>query len=182
MRKRAGDHQFLGIHTQAEDSDSEYGAIILHGIGVHPDWPQVVYPLRTRLSTFGWHTLSLQMPILANEAKASDYAPLMIEVAPRLDAGIAFLKEKGVESIFLIGHSLGATMGSYYLATGDRDVRGFVAVGMAAGIPQSDIVTAEMVAEIKNLAAGSLREPRHRRSPGGGAVEGKDQGRKQGFL
>ena len=145
----AGEHEFLGIYTEAEDSDSKYGAIILHGIGVHPDWQQVVYPLRTRIPALGWHTLSLQMPILPNEAKEGDYAPLMVEVAPRLDAGVAFLKEQGVEKIVIVGHSLGATMASYYLSTGDRDVQGFVAIGMPAGIRQSDIVNAEMIAGIK---------------------------------
>ncbi len=145
----AGERPFLGIDTQPEDSDSKYGAIILHGIGAHPDWQQVVYPLRTGLPTLGWRTLSLQMPILPNEAAAGDYAPLMVEVAPRLDAGIALMKEKGVETIVLVGHSLGATMACYYLSTGDRDVQGFVAIGMPAGIRRSDIVTAEMVAEIR---------------------------------
>jgi len=144
-----GKHEFLGIYTEAEDSDSKYGAIILHGIGVHPNWQQVVYPLRTRLPTLGWHTLSLQMPILPNDAKEGDYAPLMVEVAPRLDSGVAFLKEKGIEKIVIVSHSLGSTMASYYLSTGDRNIQGFVAIGMPAGIQQSDIVNAEMVAKIR---------------------------------
>lgn len=149
VQLHAGEQEFLGIYTEAKDPHSKYGAIILHGIGVHPDWQQVVYPLRTRLPALGWHTLSLQMPVLPNDAKGSDYAPLMVEVAPRLDSGIAFLRAKGIENIVIVGHSLGATMGSYYLSTGDRDVRGFIAIGMPAGIPQSDILNAEMVAGIK---------------------------------
>ena len=189
---QAGTHEFLGIYTEAEDSDSKYGAIILHGIGVHPDWQQVVYPLRTRLPSLGWHTLSLQMPILPNEAKTGDYAPLMVEVAPRLDAGAAFLREKGVTKFVVIGHSLGATMAAYYLSTGDRKVQGFVAVGMPAGIEQSDIATAEMIAEIKVplldlygsqdlaevLAAAPLREAVKSKGAGGPyrsqVVEGAD--------
>lgn len=146
---RADEQEFLGIFTEAEDSDSKFGAIIAHGIGVHPDWQQVVYPLRTRLPTLGWHTLSLQMPILANDAEEGEYAALIGEVAPRLDAGIAFLKEYGVEKIVIIGHSLGSTMASYYLSTGDRDVEGFVAIGMPAGIQKSEFANVEMVTKIK---------------------------------
>jgi alpha/beta superfamily hydrolase len=144
-----GEREFLGIYTEAEDPASKAGAIIAHGIGVHPDWQQVVYPLRTGLPPLGWHTLSLQMPILPNDAEEAAYAALMGEVAPRLDAGVSFLRERGVERIVIIGHSLGSTMASYYLSAGGREVDGFVAIGMPAGIEDSDIVNAEMVADIE---------------------------------
>jgi alpha/beta superfamily hydrolase len=146
---QADGQAFLGIFTEAEDPDSKLGAIIAHGIGVHPDWQQVVYPLRTGLPPLGWHTLSLQMPILPNDADEGEYAALMDEVVPRLNAGVAFLKERGVDNIVIVAHSLGSTMASYYLSTGDRDVEGFVAIGMPAGIRNSGIVNAEMVKRIK---------------------------------
>ena len=41
----AKDLTFLGLYTEA-DEDTGRGAVIVHGIGVHPNWPQVVYPLR----------------------------------------------------------------------------------------------------------------------------------------
>jgi len=144
----AGEHQFLGIYTEAEPPGSQRGVIILHGIGVHPDWPQVVYPLRTRLAALGWHTLSLQMPILPNDAKASDYALLLPEVAPRIDAGIAFLTERGVEEIALVGHSLGATMAAYTLSTGDHGARALVAIGMPGGIEETEVVNVDLVTKI----------------------------------
>ena len=145
----ADGQEFLGIFTEAEEPDSKRGAIIAHGIGVHPDWQQVVYPLRTSLPTLGWYTLSLQMPILANEAEEAQYAVLMKEVAPRLDAGVAFLKERGMEKIVIIGHSLGSTMASYYLSTADRDIEGFVAIGMSAGTLITGAGSAELVTTIK---------------------------------
>jgi len=144
---RADGHEFLGIFTEAEDPDSKAAAIIVHGIGVHPNWQQVVYPLRTGLPPRGWHTLSLQMPILPNDAKPEEYPALMDEVGPRLDAGIAFLKEQSAEQVVILAHSLGATMTAYYLSTGDRDVQAFAAIGMSDGIGDGDIVNAEMVAK-----------------------------------
>lgn len=141
----AGDHEFLGIYTPAEDGSSTCGAIIAHGIGVHPNWQQVVYPLRTRLPALGWNTLSLQMPVLANDADDGAYASIIDEVVPRLDAGIRYLKEQGVEHIVLIGHSLGSTMLSYYLSTGTRDAEGFIAVSMSAGIRNSEIDNSKMI-------------------------------------
>jgi len=141
--------KFLGIYTEAEDGASRRGAIILHGIGVHPNWQQVVYPLRTRLPAAGWNTLSLQMPILPNDAEESAYAAVFGEIAPRLDAGSAYLTQRGVDDIVIIGHSLGATMAAYYLANGDRDIRALVALGMPRGVQNSDIENAKAIVAIE---------------------------------
>lgn len=125
------DHKILGIYTEETSGKAMGGALVLHGSGVHPNWPDVVYPLRTLLPEHGWHTLSIQMPVLSNEAKYEDYAPLMTEVAPRIEAGIKFLQNKGIQNIVIIAHSLGTTMTAYYLATSPNPaVRAFVAVGM----------------------------------------------------
>ncbi len=123
--------KFLAIYAEETTGTPKGGVILLHGIGAHPDWPDVIHPLRVALPDVGWSTLSLQMPILPNEADAKDYAPLFDEVAPRLEAGIAFLKGQGIEDIALVAHSLGAAMGSYYLTTHpDSGIRAFVGIGM----------------------------------------------------
>lgn len=111
------DHKILAIYTESESDQTLGGAIILHGIGVHPDWPDVIHPLRTQLPETGWATLSIQMPILPNEATSIEYVPLFDEVAPRIDAAIKFLKQQGIENIVIIAHSLGTAMTSYYLST-----------------------------------------------------------------
>ena len=61
-----------------------------------------------------WNTLSIQMPILPNEAEYPEYAPLYDEVAPRINAAIEYLKKNGSKQIVLIGHSQGAAMTAYY--------------------------------------------------------------------
>lgn len=43
--------------------------------------------------------LSIQMPVLANDAEYEDYVPLYPEVIPRLKAAEAFLIEKGITEI-----------------------------------------------------------------------------------
>ncbi|MET0029146.1 MAG: DUF3530 family protein [Candidatus Thiodiazotropha sp.] len=125
-----GATDFLGIYTEAEE-DKGQAAIILHGTGVHPDWQQVVKPLRVELPGRGWHTLSIQMPVLANEADYKEYVPLYPEVNPRIDAAIAYLHEQGIKRIVLIAHSQGATMGAYYLRTHPEGFAGFVSIGMS---------------------------------------------------
>ena len=131
----AQSHEFLAIYTEASEGDGKRAVIVLHGIGVHPNWPQVVYPLRVELAELGWSTISLQMPILPNDAEPYEYEPLFDEVAPRIDAGIRFLRDKGAEEIALVEHSLGATMGSYYLASNPNSnaIKVFIGVGMGAG-------------------------------------------------
>ena len=124
-----GKNKFLGIYTEAED-DAARAVIVMHGTGVHPDWQQVVKPIRVGFMEHGWHTLSIQMPVLANEAEHDDYAPLYDEVAPRIDAAISYLHEQGVKDIVLIGHSQGSSMAAYYLSKSGQGINGFVAIGL----------------------------------------------------
>ena len=126
-----GNNKFLGIYTEAEE-DKGRAVIVMHGTGIHPDWQQVVQPLRVGLTEHHWNTLSIQMPILPNEAEYPEYAPLYDEVAPRIDAAIKYLKNNGSKEIVLIGHSQGAAMTAYYLSTTKQDINGFVAIGMAS--------------------------------------------------
>jgi len=126
-----GNSEFLGIYTEAEE-DKDRAVIVMHGTGIHPDWQQVIQPLRVGLTEHNWNTLSIQMPILPNEAEYQEYAPLYDEVAPRINAAIEYLKKNGSKQIVLIGHSQGAAMTAYYLSTSKQTVKGFVAIGMAA--------------------------------------------------
>lgn len=126
-----GNNDFLGIYTEAEE-DKGRAVIVMHGTGIHPDWQQVIQPLRVGLTEFNWNTLSIQMPVLANDAEYPDYAPLYDEVAPRIDAAIKYLQDHGSKDIVLIGHSQGSAMTAYYLSTSKQEVKGFVAIGIAA--------------------------------------------------
>ena len=126
-----GTSEFLGIYTEAGE-DKNRAVIVMHGTGIHPDWQQVIQPLRVGLTEHDWNTLAIQMPILPNEAKYEEYAPLYDEVAPRIDAAIKYLKKNGSKQIVLIGHSQGASMTVYSLSTSKQDINGFVAIGMAS--------------------------------------------------
>ena len=136
-----GTSDYLGIYTEAEE-DKGRAVIVMHGSGIHPDWQQVIQPLRVGLTEHNWNTLSIQMPILPNEAEYREYAPLYDEVAPRIDAAIEYLKKNGSKEIVLIGHSQGASMTAYYLSKSKQDINGFVAIGMAtfADDPRMDTI------------------------------------------
>lgn len=130
-----GVSDFLSIYTEAEE-DKGRAVIVMHGTGAHPDWQQVVQPLRVGLTEKNWNTLSIQLPILANDVDHIEYAPLYGEVAPRINSAIKYLKDNGSNNIVLIAHSQGSIMTAYYLSTAQpsaqQGVKGFVAIGMSS--------------------------------------------------
>ena len=143
-----GKSDFLGIYTEAEESKGR-AVIVMHGTGVHPDWQQVIQPLRVGLVEQNWNTLSIQMPILGNDAEHLEYAKLYDEIAPRIDAAIQFLKKNGSNKIALIAHSQGSLMSTYYLAQKKRDVMGFVAIGMSSYEEDSRMNSVQLMKKIK---------------------------------
>ncbi len=129
-----GRSDFLALETESTVGEARRAAIVMHGTGVHPNWPTVVQPLRVGLTEAGWHTLSIQMPVLANEAEHAAYADIYDWVPGRIDAAISYLRDKGFSTIVLVGHSQGSTMAVYYLSHEPRPVEGLVAIGMSGGI------------------------------------------------
>jgi pimeloyl-ACP methyl ester carboxylesterase len=106
-----GGHEFLGILTEG-DASSGRAVILVHGIGVHPNWPDVIFPLREAL--------------LEN-----DITSLSMEVPGRLQAAVDFLKDSGYSKIDIVGHSMGARMATYYLAQASTDgVNSAVFIGL----------------------------------------------------
>lgn len=132
MTLEAGDVSFMAIYTETEADSAKGGVIIMHGMGVHPDWPDIINPLRVALPQDGWNTLSIQLPVAASDATFQDYIPLLAEASPRIAAAVDFLKEQGMSHIILLSHSLGGRMAAIYLANNpDPAVEGFIAVGLS---------------------------------------------------
>ncbi len=125
-----GENDFLALVTTA-DTASPNAVVVLHGVGAHPDWPQVVNPLRVGLAELGWTTLSIQLPVLANDAEPELYDALIGEAGPRIAAAIDHLRGEGAEAIYIVAHSLGSRMASAYLDGDNHGLAGFVGVGMS---------------------------------------------------
>ena len=122
---------FLSIYTESEDTD--VAVLILHGRGFHPDWADTVNPLRIGLVERGYSTLSLQMPVLAKDARYYDYVPIFHHAHARIEAGIRFLRSRGQQKVVLLAHSCGVHMAMDWIrAKHDRDIDAFVGLGMGA--------------------------------------------------
>lgn len=121
-----------------EGKGSKVAVILAHGQGLDPD-SDVVGPLRRSINKeLGFHTLSLQMPVVRG-ARTPDkflkYGPVFPDAYKTIQAGIDFLKkEKGVERIYLMGHSMGGRMTSAFLVNDPyAGVVGFIGIGLVGG-------------------------------------------------
>ena len=84
-----------------EGKDSKVGVILAHGQGLDPD-SQVVGPLRKSINKeLGFHTLSLQMPVVPGARtpdKFLEYGPTFPDAYKTIQAGIDFLKKENASS------------------------------------------------------------------------------------
>jgi len=116
-----------------DGGDSTIGVILCHGRGQSPTWA-VVDPLRKGIhEQLGYHTLSLQMP--KDNIAWDEYGALFPDAYEKIEAGIDRLrKQEGVETIYLMGHSMGSRMATAYLAyQSQAQVAGFIGVGIRNG-------------------------------------------------
>ena len=185
-----GKNDFLAIDTRAEDA-KDVGIIVIHGIGIYPDWPTVIQPLRVELAALGWNTLSLQMPILGNDASSEDYAPLMKDAPERIDAGIRYLFKEGAKKVVIVAHSMGAHMASYYLAhknvymeaQTETPIIAYIGIGMGSEdiqhlanikLPVLDLMGEKDLADVLASAPKRLKAASHNKAYQQKIVSGAD--------
>ena len=131
VRLRTPGSEFITLYRKASLIHVRGAAIIIHPLGAHPDWPEVIAPMRTRLPDAGWATLSLQMPILPPGTPLSDYGGTITESSNRLTAAVRYLKEQQFINIIIIGYGFGAAVGAEFLATNPgHKVDAFIGISM----------------------------------------------------
>ena len=119
----------LALYTQPA-AKTRNAVIVVHGLGVNPDW-NLIGVLRTELAERGLATLSVQMPVLAADARRDDYVALFPDAGERLGAAIAWLHDNGYARIAIVSHSMGAAMVDAWLAEQEENViDAWVPIGM----------------------------------------------------
>ncbi len=127
----ADSKQFLALF-QAPRSAKTAGAIImLHGQAAHPDWPDIIQPLREKLPDYGWATLSVQLPILAKSKPVKDYTTLQNTANQRIQAALVLLKNKKYDPIIILGYGLGANTAYHFIAkTPKSSIKALISISM----------------------------------------------------
>ena len=150
LRLSDGSHSFLAIHTPARKQPARGAALILHGRGANPDWVDVIHPLRTRLPESGWDTLAIQLPLAAAGASDREWAATVPESLPRIEAALAFLRDRGIDDIVIISHSFGTHAAANYLSRrSDDGVRAWVAIGMPPDARYAETDTLGLLGRIR---------------------------------
>lgn len=125
--EQANGHKFLGIYTEV--AGAKTGLIVVHGIGVHPEWG-MISTLRQQSADHGYTTLSIQMPILAVDAQPEAYPPTYPEAVERLRIATNHLKGKGYRNIAIVSHSMGSRMSHAFMAQNPGDIKAWAALGL----------------------------------------------------
>jgi len=124
------DKEVFSIYMEPDVDTPKGGVIILHSRGYHANWSNAIKPLRIGLAEKGWHTLSVQMPVLDKKAKYYDYVPIFPYAHERIDAALSFYKQRGIDDIVLIGHGCGAHMSMSYIDKyGDEKISAYIGIG-----------------------------------------------------
>jgi len=139
----------LAIFTEATAPRIANAAVIVvHGLGLHPDWG-LINGLRTGLAEAGMATLSVQMPVLPADAPREQYSALFSESGERLNAAVAYLRERGAERIAIVSHSMGASMVDAYLSSSSAaKLAAWVPIGMMKAFgSRPDMPVLDVIAE-----------------------------------
>jgi len=129
-------HKFLTLFTPVKDAKK--ALVIVHGLGIHPDWG-LIGTLRTQLAEQGYTTLSVQMPVLAADAKGEDYPPTFPEAAERIGVAVDFLQAKGNQKIAIVSHSLGSRMSKVYVLKHQAKLAAWASLGIGGGETYSGV-------------------------------------------
>ncbi len=110
--------QFLSLKVERPEVIKRGGVILLHDMDAHPDWPEVISPLRHGLPISGWPTLSIQLPLLSKGVAltAHNQQKIIDQANARIIAAVEYFTGIGIYNIVFIGHGLGATAISHFLS------------------------------------------------------------------
>ena len=130
LRLKAGGQEFLALLVEASGGAGEKAAVILHSMGTHADWPEIISPLRLTLPRRGWTTLSLQLPVFAPGTPLSEYGGTLAEAGARARSGVDYLLDRGFSDIVVIGYSFGAAAAVTCLIKNRAGVSALVGISM----------------------------------------------------
>ena len=130
---QASGKEFISLYTQYTSEQPRGAIILLHGMGGHADWPEVISPLRDLFAENGWATLSLQLAVFSPEKAIADYGGTLSDTKRRIEAGVGKLREWRFTNIVVVAYSFGAASAVQALSANDiENVNALVGISMQA--------------------------------------------------
>lgn len=126
LRLLAATLMALALSSAHAQNTPAIGIVIMHGKGGMPGG--LTRPLAEGLQAKGWQVANLQMPWSRDRKYDVDVATAVKEVS----AAIQALRSKGVQKIFVAGHSQGAVFGIHY--AGKQPVDGLIVIAPGGNV------------------------------------------------
>ena len=133
--------------------------ILLHDLGAHPDWPDVIRPLREALVAAGWAVIAPQLPLLAPGAPRADYDEILGLAIARIHLALAHLQTLRFKRLAVVGYGAGASAGlAAFTDLPNSPLFAFTAIGLGAvdglvDVPFLDVVGALDESAVRDAAA-----------------------------
>jgi pimeloyl-ACP methyl ester carboxylesterase len=141
---------FYALLSEPGTADITGHILLLHGARQHPDWPQLIRPLRLTLPKFGWTTFSIELPDAGQQASDKHYAGLLDQATAHILAAQGQLQGMDAQRIVMIAYGLGARMAVDWLSkTPQSSVSALVLISMADGDSNSGIDSNQDLLKIK---------------------------------
>ncbi|MGK0297923.1 MAG: pimeloyl-ACP methyl ester carboxylesterase [Gammaproteobacteria bacterium] len=125
-----GKNTFLSLYEEPADPKSNKAVLLLHSMGMHADWPEIISPLRKQLPLLDWATLSVQLPLLDPQENHADYGSTFTSANNRIRIAVRYLQNRGYTNIIMIGYSFGTTTAINYLTNINSSIKGLVGISM----------------------------------------------------
>lgn len=130
---KSDDSSFLTLYRAPISSDVQGCVILIPSDNEHPDWPDVISPIRNALPKHSWCTLSLEIPDIVKRATAVNIKTKADETTPakegttlslpnqnivfdRISAAINDAKSKNINHFVLLGYGTGGAYALHYLS------------------------------------------------------------------
>lgn len=148
----ADGQQVFALDTPAESEPVKGTVILVHGNGAHPNWAQVIAPLRTALAENGWRNIAVQMPYIPEDLPVSAAAKLFANTDARIKAAVEYAINDEETPLYIVSHSRGGPQATHYVATYiDAPIKGLAIIGSSARYQNDpdEFTTATSLSKIK---------------------------------
>ncbi|MFT2110710.1 DUF3530 family protein [Marinomonas sp. 2405UD68-3] len=161
--------RFLSLFRESTAGEPQGCIMLIHGDNEHPDWPQVISPIRNTLIENSWCTLSIEIPdttkrfelptlptINNTQENTTNQTEQETKSLPneeiiysRMDSARQHLSDKGYRRVIFLGHGTGAAYALKYVV--DQGISGsaLAIIDPFTPLPFNDFEMANLIESLR---------------------------------